>query len=148
MTITPTIQAPGPAVGAFCSVRARRAIAVASAPIGALIVWTVSHFLGGVDLVVGTGTGARTVGPGSVVVVSLLAAGAAVGLAALLSRWTQRPRRTWQILAATVLVLSLLGPLGGATALARLSLVSLHLVVGLGLILGIRPTIPAARAEQ
>ncbi len=65
-----------------------------------------------------------------------------VGLAAwllleLLERWTRRPRLIWRIVACAVLVLSLTGPLAATTGAGLAVLLSLHLVVGSILIVGL-----------
>lgn len=130
------------------SPRACYAAAVLSPVVGALAVWTFGRVVGQVHLVVGSGADAHTVGPGSVVVVSLLVALAALGLAAVLSRTVGRPRRTWQVVAGAVLAVSLLGPLGGATTTAVLQLLSLHAVVALALFTTVPRMLPARRAAR
>src|ERR1700709_2696290 len=67
-------------------VRFRRAATVLAAIAGALLVWLVADPLAGVDLTVGTGASARTIGPGVVVLVSALAGLGSVGLALLPAR--------------------------------------------------------------
>ena len=75
---------PGPALRCL-------AWAVPSAVAGTLAVWVVAR-LGGVDLVVGSGDDARTVGWVSVALVSALAAAAGSLLLALLGRLPAGPR--------------------------------------------------------
>ncbi len=104
--------------------------------------------VGRVHLVVGDGADARTVGPGSVLLVSLFAALAALGLAAVLSRTARRPRRTWRVVAGAVLAVSLLGPLGGATTTGQVQLVALHAVVALALFTTVPRMLPARRAAR
>ena len=127
----------------------RRAVTVtvAAAIVGALLVWALAVPLAGVDLIVGSGATRRPVGAGAVAVVALIAALAATGLAALLARTVPHPRRTWLIVATAVLLLSLTGPLGAATAGAGIVLVALHLVVGATLMLGIGGTLPPGPAR-
>jgi hypothetical protein len=99
-------------------------------------VWVVSGPLLGTDLVVGKGDNRLTVGLAAVLVVSGLAAVFA-GISRLLLARVRRGPLVWNVLAAVVLVLSLAGPAGAATAGAWLALTCLHLVVGLTLILGL-----------
>jgi hypothetical protein len=101
---------------------------VPSAVTGTLIVWGVAR-LGGVDLVVGSGAEARTVGWVSVAVVSALAAAAGSLLLALMARRLRRGRAWWAAVATAVLLLSLGGPLGAANAQAVATLVAMHVVV-------------------
>jgi Family of unknown function (DUF6069) len=116
---------PGPALRCL-------AWAVPSAVAGTLAVWVVAR-LGGVDLVVGSGDDARTVGWVSVALVSALAAAAGSLLLALLGR-LPRGRAWWTAVATAVLLLSLGGPLGAATADAVVVLVAMHVVVWLALV--------------
>ena len=115
----------------------RRAASVLLAAMGlAALVWAVEVPLAGLDLVVGSGAGRQTVGLAAVLVVSGLAAvlgAAAWALVAGLGRGT----RTWTVLACVVLLASLVGPLGAATAGAWLALTCLHLSLGAVVILGL-----------
>jgi hypothetical protein len=79
----------------------------------------------------------QPVGPGSVFVVALLAGLLGWALLALLERVTARGRTVWTVIAVVVLLLSLLGPLGGVTGGDKVSLLALHLIVGVTLILGL-----------
>jgi hypothetical protein len=88
------------------------------------------------------------VGPGAVAVVSGLAGLAAGGLAVLLTRLTARARSIWHVVAVVILVLSLTGPLGAASASAGVTLTAMHLVVGATLIVGIGRTVSARRLSQ
>ena len=105
---------------------------VPSAVAGTLIVWGVSQ-LGDVDLVVGSGAGARTVGWVGVAVVSALAATAGTLLLALMAR-LPHGRTWWTAVATAVLLLSLGGPLGAATAEAVIVLAAMHVVVWVALV--------------
>ncbi|WP_433190592.1 DUF6069 family protein [Actinoallomurus sp. CA-150999] len=108
------------------------------APAAALVVWALAVPLAGTTLTVRAGGGTSTVGPVPVAVASLLAGLAGWALLAVLERSATRPRRIWTITAVAVLVLSLTGPLTGATgAGTALVLVLLHLVVGTVLVLGL-----------
>jgi hypothetical protein len=107
---------------------------VPGAVVGTLVVWGVSR-LGDVDLVVGTGDSARTVGWLSVAVMSALAAAAGSLLLVFLEGRFRRGRAIWTAIATVVLLLSLAGPLGGANTEAVIVLVAMHLVVYLDLVL-------------
>lgn len=114
--------------------RRARALAVAATVAVTLAGWAVAGPLAGVRLAVRSGDTTRVVGPASVAVVSLLVGLAAWGLLALLERVTGRARAIWIAVALVVLVLSLAGPLGGATPAATVSLLCLHLSAGAVLI--------------
>ena len=118
--------------------RFRRAGAVIAAPALAVLVWVVCVSVAGVDLAVGEGATAMTIGIAPILIVPLLAGGAAWGLLSLLERRARRGRAAWTIIAWTVLVVSLLGPVTMAATLATMvSLIVMHLVVGTTLILGL-----------
>jgi hypothetical protein len=117
-------------------------LAIAGAAVAALAIWAIAVPIAGLDLMVGSGATARTVGPVSVVVVALLAGGLAWALLALLGRRLRHGRRAWRVTAWTLLALSLLGPVGmGATAGVVVTLVAMHLAVGTTLILGLASTV-------
>ena len=126
----------------------RRAAAVLTAMAGAMVLWIIADPVGGIDLTVSSAASARNIGPGAVAVVSGLAGLAAVGLAALLARLTARARSIWHVVAVTILVLSLTGPLGAVTAGAGVTLAAMHVVVGATLIVGIGRTVSARRVSQ
>jgi hypothetical protein len=118
--------------------RTRRWIWIAIAAAAGLAVWTLAVPLAGVDLTVGSGAAAQTVGPVAVVTVSLVTGAAAWALLAFLQARFRHGRRAWQIIAGVVLVLSLLGPAGmGASGAALAVLIAMHLAVGAVLILGL-----------
>jgi len=119
----------------------RRALTVAGATAAALVVWALAGPVAGIDLAARSAGSTRTVGPGAIAAVSLVAGLAAWALLALMERLTRRPGRVWTIIAAVVLVLSLPGPLGGVGAAARAVLAGLHLAVAAVLI----PGLPARR---
>jgi uncharacterized protein DUF6069 len=102
----------------------------------ATLVWVVAAPLAGVDLVVGEGAGRQTIGIAAVLVVSGLAALLGAAARVLIAR-LGRGTRTWNVLAGGVLLVSLVGPLGAATAGAWLALTCLHLSVGTVVILGL-----------
>jgi hypothetical protein len=118
----------------------RGAVTLVAAAAVALVVWAVSVPLAGVDLTVGSGAAAQSVGPASVVVVPILAGGAAWALLAFLDGRLRNGRRVWRFTAWTVLAVSLLGPAGtGASRGALGTLITMHLVVGVTLIVGLAP---------
>ncbi len=132
-----------PAAAAAWGARRRTGATVLGVAAAAAAVWAVAVPVAGVDLVVGEGAQARTVGLASVVVVSLLVALAAVGSRRLLVR-RRRGALTWNVLAAAVLVVSLAGPASAADASAWAVLTLLHLVVG-GLLVGTQRWTAAGR---
>ncbi|WP_049556300.1 DUF6069 family protein [Nonomuraea sp. SBT364] len=117
---------------------AERILTVAGASAAALAVWAVAVPVAGTTLTVRMGAGTQPIEPGSVLVVSLLVGLAGWALLAVLERFASRPGRIWTVVALTVLVLSLLGPLGSAVGIATtLVLVLMHLVVGAVLVPGL-----------
>nr|WP_274637047.1 DUF6069 family protein [Microbacterium bovistercoris] len=127
-----------PAPGMMRQRRLRRSGALVGAAILALIVWLIAVPVLGLTLEVGAGATAQTIGPLAIVIVPLLAGGAAWALLAGLERMSHRGRRTWQIIGWAVLAVSLLGPvLMGATGGVLVALLIMHLVVGVTLVLGL-----------
>jgi len=118
--------------------RAGRAITVAAAVTGALLLWAVADAGAGLDLAVRQGGTVRHIVAATVAVTAALAGLAAWALLALLERTVRRPVRTYRIIASIVLLLSLAGPIGsGASAGSRLVLAGMHLLVGGALIVGL-----------
>lgn len=131
---TPTRAVPGRAGGSA----ARRALTVAGATAAALALWALAGPVAGIDLTVRLDGGVQPVGPGAVVVASLLAGLAGWALLASLERILKRPGRTWTVIAVVVLVLSLAGPLGSAVGTAStVTLAGMHLIVAAVLIPGL-----------
>lgn len=116
--------------------RRTRALAVIGATAATLAVWTVADPLAGVALTVHVGSGASTrqVGPAAVAFVSVLAGLAGWSLLAVLERVTARARPIWIGIALVVLLLSFAGPLGAATAAAKVALAGMHLAAAAVLI--------------
>ncbi|MEV4760572.1 DUF6069 family protein [Micromonospora sp. NPDC049559] len=120
--------------------RVRRAVTLAVAALAGLVVWVVGVPLAGVELTVGSGASAQSVGPASVLVTPLLVGGVGWALLAFLESRSARGRRIWRIIAWTVLAVSLLGPVGmGAGGGVLVTLLAMHLVVGVTLIFGLAP---------
>jgi hypothetical protein len=117
--------------------RIRRLLTVPVAAAAALAVWALAVPLGGVDLAVDQSGSRQTVGPVLVVAASLVAGAAAWALLAVLEKATARAGRIWTIIAAAVLAVSLLGPLGAVTTAATLVLMGMHVAVGAVLIAGL-----------
>jgi mannose/fructose/N-acetylgalactosamine-specific phosphotransferase system component IID len=118
--------------------RTGRAITVAAAAAGALLLWAVNDPWAGIDLAVRRGATTQHVSPVAVVVTALIAGLAAWTLLALLERTVRRPVLPYWIIASIVLILSLAGPLGsGVDTSSRLVLVGMHLTVGAALIGGL-----------
>ncbi|HWU57872.1 MAG TPA: DUF6069 family protein [Microbacteriaceae bacterium] len=121
--------------------RARRACTLIAAALFALAVWTISSPILGIDVAAGTGPTAQNIGPLAVAIVSIIAGGAAWALLALLEKAGTTGRRIWQTIGWLFLALSLIGPLTMATSAgALITLLTMHLVVGVTLLLGLVST--------
>ncbi|MEV4629370.1 DUF6069 family protein [Micromonospora sp. NPDC049523] len=128
---SPTVRRP----------RLRRTVTLLVAAALALAVWVVSVPLAGLDLTFGSGAQEQTVSPASVVLVPLLVGGAGWALLAFLEGRFRGGRRAWLITAWTVLVSSLLGPVtSGASGGVLVTLLCMHVLVGVTLIVGLAPT--------
>lgn len=104
---------------------------------GATATWGVLHSALHIDLAVRQGGHVQHVDSLTVTLTSLV-----VGLAGwltltLLERATERSRLVWRLLGAGVLLVSLTGPAAAVTLSAGLGLLALHLLVGLGLLVGL-----------
>lgn len=118
--------------------RLQRAGTLVAASVVAMLVWTVSVPILGIDLVAGSGPSAQTVGPVGVAVVPLVAGGVAWMLLALLEKAGTAGRRVWLVLGLVFLAVSLAGPLTMATSAGvMVSLLAMHLLVGATLIVGL-----------
>ncbi|MFD6948597.1 hypothetical protein A6A08_18245 [Nocardiopsis sp. TSRI0078] len=117
---------------------ARRALTVAAAVLAPLFLWALTVPLAGVELTALPGGEPRAVGPVAVAVAGLVFGLAAWALLAVLERTVRRPGRVWTVVAFSVLVLSLAGPVtSGAEPAAVLVLAGMHVLVGAVLILGL-----------
>ncbi len=101
--------------------------------------WLVASPLLGIDLQTGSSAHPTAITFPAAVVVSVLAAAAGLALRRLL-RTRSNPNRTWTAVAAVVLAVSLLGPLGATSTAAVVALAALHLTVGLTIIYAVRRT--------
>jgi uncharacterized protein DUF6069 len=124
-----------------------RWLTVAAAVIGAALVWLIAVPAAGVELVA-TPVGGK---PMHVTVAAVLGSSLLAGLAGLwllkvLEGRSANGLRNWTIVAAVVLVGSLVSPLGGESTGAKVALIAMHLAVGAVLITGFR--LPAARVSR
>lgn len=124
------------------TVRGRRALVVVGATAADLVLWALAHPVAGIGLRVHLGGSVQSVGLGSVAAAALAAGLAAWALLALLERILQGPRRAWTIIAVTVLVVSLAGPLGATTTASMMALALMHLTLAAVLISGLRRSAP------
>ncbi|GGU45898.1 DUF6069 family protein [Nocardioides albus] len=120
-------------------VRWGRVVTVAAIAAGtATVVWLLWTQVGGVDLEVKSGASTQQITIGSVIVSSLVIA----MIGGVLLRWWQgrseRATRRWTMLAVGIAVLSLITPTSALTVAAGLGLVSLHVVVAVVVIVGLR----------
>jgi hypothetical protein len=107
----------------------------------ALALWAIVAPVAGVELEAIQGTRQIHVGPGSILFASAAMSLAGWGLLAFLERRTPNARKVWTILAVAACILSLGSPLvSGIGVGAKLSLASLHLIVGATVVLGLRRT--------
>jgi hypothetical protein len=127
----------------------RSGLAVVAAGVAtALVAWAVIRLLG-VDLTLKADAGMSQVGAVDVLLASLVAGLAAWGVYALLARW--RRTRWWPFIGSTALAISITGPSYLADGISAVSLICLHILVGVVLITGFmravpRPSHPADQA--
>jgi Family of unknown function (DUF6069) len=126
---------------AISSVRRRRALIAFAAMLAPVLVWVVAR-IAGADLSVAlSGQPPMPITLPAVIITALLAALAGWALLAVLERFTGRARLLWTAVAALVLLVSLSGPLTvAASGGTKLTLVLMHLAVGVVLIPGLRAT--------
>jgi hypothetical protein len=120
--------------------RRRSAGVVAAAAVVALAIWALARVLD-VELTVGKGADASTVGAASVLVTAVLAGLAAWGVHALLVR--RGAARWWPFVGSTALAISVIGPAWLADGLGAVVLISMHLAVGAVLLAGFGRSTPA-----
>ncbi|WFE40451.1 DUF6069 family protein [Micromonospora sp. WMMD998] len=130
-----------PSTAVHPSRRRDRLLTVLVATAATLLGWVVAVPLAGVELIARAGDAEQRVTPAAVAVSTVLAGLAGWALLALLERFTGRARTVWTVVAALVLLLSLLGPLtGGVGRSATATLAVLHLLAGAVLVPGLRRT--------
>ncbi|HEX3005938.1 MAG TPA: DUF6069 family protein [Angustibacter sp.] len=142
-TLSPSHCVCPPGARAAGARNRRRWFTVLAVMAAATATWGALHSLLHIDLAVRQGGRVQHVESLTVTLTSLV-----VGLAGwltltLLERRTERGLLAWRLLAGGVLLVSLTGPAAAVTLSAGLGLLALHLVVGLGLLLGLPGRRPA-----
>jgi hypothetical protein len=118
----------------------RNSLAVVAAGMAAgLAVWAVVR-LAGVDLTVESGSGTTQVDVVDVLLATLVAGLAGWGAFALLLRW--RRARWWPFVGSTALAISIIGPSYLADGISAVSLICMHVAVGVVLITGFMRAVP------
>jgi hypothetical protein len=118
----------------------RNSLAVVAAGMAAgLVVWAVVRLLG-VDLTVESGSGTTQVDVVDVLVTTLVVGLAAWGVFALLLR--RRRARWWPFVGSTALAISIIGPSYLADGSSAISLICMHVIVGVVLITGFMRAVP------
>lgn len=112
----------------------KKLIVPVSAMMSGGVAYTLMHWIVGLDLF----AGGREVTLAPVLIASATAGLAGWALLALLTRFTAHALRVWTVIAVAVLVLSLAGAAGGDGLTSVLSLMSLHVTVGVTIIAGMR----------
>lgn len=133
--------------------RMRRLAAVVGAIIAAVLVWIIAHVAAGVALSQPAFSAAQkpqTLGVPFVIATAAIASLLAWGLLALIERWAGRPRAVWTTIAVIVLLVSFSMPLSGhgVTMANRVSLLLMHIAVGLALIPAMAATAPRRKVSQ
>ena len=105
----------------------------------AALVWACAR-VAGMHLEVHSGSGTSEVTVVPVIVVPMLATVLGVSLLRVLERRTAQALRVWTIVAVVVWAMSFLGPLSATRPSTGLVLASLHLVVGVVIVVGLRRT--------
>lgn len=119
--------------------RSRLAI-VGIAAVAALLDWVILVPIAGLTLTARQG-GVQHIGAPAVVISTIVVTFAGWALLSILERRTPRARDIWTVVATIVCITSLGSPLtNGIGTGAKLGLASLHLVVGVIVILGLRRT--------
>jgi hypothetical protein len=126
-------------------VQRRRWLSVLTAMATATAVTAIADPIGGIDLVVKTGSGTFTVEPILVMTTTLLIGMLGWALLELLERWTRHAVPIWRIVAAAVFVVSLGGPFTALTGGATVVLLGLHVLVAAILVPGLSAPTPSRR---
>jgi len=117
----------------------RSAAIVAAALVVALAIWALARLLG-VELTVGKGLDANTVGAADVLVTVVLASLAAWVVQGLLAR--RGAAGWWPFVGSTALAISIIGPTWLADGMTSVVLIAMHLAVGAVLIAGFNRSAP------
>ena len=112
---------------------------VAAGMVAGLVVWAVVRLLA-VELTVESGSGTSQVSIADVLVTALIAGLLAWRVFALLLR--RRRARWWPFIGSTALAISMLGPSYLVDGSSAVSLICLHVVVGVVLITGFMRAVP------
>jgi hypothetical protein len=141
---TPYPAGPGTTTSAAVGPRRRsgrsRLAVVGVAAVAALLDWVILVPAAGLTLTARQG-GVQHIGAPAVVISTIVVTFAGWALLAILERRTPRARDIWTVVATIVCITSLGSPLtNGIGTGAKLGLASLHLVVGVIVILGLRRT--------
>ena len=142
--------APEAATRTAAKRRLLRAATIAVALIAGLLDWLVCTKLIGMQLIVDQGAGPTAVLPALVAAAPILSGLSGWALLAILERATPaRATRIWRIVAVIVMILSLYSPITAATSTpTAIALVSMHLVVGAILIIGLpRPRLVSGKTR-
>jgi len=120
--------------------RRLRALTVLTAGVTAVLGWAVCVPLIGLDLTVrlGAASSPQHVGAGAVAVAALVAGLGGWAWLGLLERATSSARRVWTGTALAALAVSMTGPLAGQTPETVAALASLHLLVAVVVVIGLR----------
>lgn len=130
-----TVDRPVESTKSARRVTARHISLLAALEGAVILLWALWRLLG-VGLEVTAGTGTREVGLVAIVLTTTL-----VTVASYVLLWALRRRelRVWTGIAVTVLLLSCAGPLLSATTVgSTVALLTFHLLVGIGLVAGVR----------
>jgi Family of unknown function (DUF6069) len=117
----------------------RSAAIVAAALVVGLAIWALARLLG-VELTVGKGQEASSVGAADVLVTVVLAGLAAWVVQRLLAR--RGAAGWWPFVGSTALAVSIIGPTWLADGMASVVLIGMHLAVGFVLIAGFNKSAP------
>ncbi|UEJ84225.1 DUF6069 family protein [Brachybacterium halotolerans subsp. kimchii] len=130
-----TSRSTGPRRGPIDTPRASRAIAtLVLAVLAAILVWVVATPIAGLDL----HAGGWSISPGAIIP-AVLVPGILAWVLRIAFEPSPRGPLIWTIITVVVLALSLLGPVVmGASGPILLALLTMHLVVGIVLVVGLR----------
>jgi hypothetical protein len=132
-------QVPAAGTGRRTS-HAGRALAIVLATVANVLVWTIAK-MSDVTLQARSGANERQdVTLAAVIIVTLLIGLVGWALLAVLERLSTRGLTIWTVIAVVFFLISLLGPLGGVTTGAKVTLAAMHIVTAAVLIPAFRRT--------